>query len=118
MDDLRAFLPTKRKQVAAGVDGADDGIASDVQVFTSVTRGCQLLLTITITMSDHNGDEPRLLSQPHQQEDATMPTTTSLAALDIPSSDLDLGSIIAPSELDSPKQWAELDFEFPRREGS
>jgi hypothetical protein len=66
-------------------------------------------------MSDYNSGDLRGLSQssqPQRQQQSTM-ATTSLSALDIPSSDLDLGSFIEPSELDSPKpeQWAELDFE-------
>jgi len=71
-----------------------------------------------MTMADYNSDKFRALSQSSQNQRQQQPETTintaSLAALDIPSSDLDLGSIIAPSELDSPnpEQWAELDFQF------
>lgn len=75
-------------------------------------------------MSDYNGDELRVPSdssqaQRPQQQEGTTTTAISLPALDIPSSDLDLGSIIAPSEFDYPKpeQWAELAFKSPRREG-
>lgn len=72
-----------------------------------------------MTMSDHNSDEHPVLSdssqtQNQQQTETTM-NTNSLSALDIPSSDLGLDSIIAPSELDSPpnpEQWAELDSQF------
>jgi len=66
---------------------------------------------------DYDGDEPRASSQTQrqQQEEAT----TTAISLDIPSSDLDLGSIIAPSEIDTPKpeQWAELDSKSRKREG-
>jgi len=91
-----------------------------------VTRECQLLLTTTITMSDHNGDynydelrAPSQSSQRQQQEDPTMNPISLSALPDIPSSDLDLGSIIAPSDLDTPtpEQWAELDSKFRKREG-
>lgn len=84
----------------------------------------KLLLTITITMSDYNNNKLRTLSQPsqpqRQQQKGTTTNPAPLSALDIPSSDLDLGSIIAPSELDSPnpEQWAELDFQSRKRGGS
>ena len=73
--------------------------------------------------ADYNSDERRIPSQSSQtqRQQQEEPTTTaiSLSGLDIPSSDLDLGSIIALSELDSPKpeQWAELDSNSRRREG-
>jgi len=79
-------------------------------------------------MSDHNGDynydelraTPRSSSQAQRQQqgEATMNPISLPALPDIPSSDLDLGSIIAPSELDTPtpEQWAELDSKFRRRE--
>ena len=75
-------------------------------------------------MSDYNGDERRVSqssqSQRPRQEGATTNPISLPALPDIPSSDLDLGSIIVPSELDSPnpEQWAELDFQFRGREGS
>ena len=70
-----------------------------------------------MTMNDYNSDGRRVPSQSsqpqRQQQPATM-NTVSLSALDIPSSELDLGSIIAPSDLDSPnpEKWAELDSKF------
>lgn len=70
-----------------------------------------------MTMSDYNSDGLRVLSQSSQTETDRQPEATmnniSLPALDI-SSNLDLGSIITPSELDSPnpEQWAELDSHF------
>jgi hypothetical protein len=72
-----------------------------------------------MTMSDHNSDEHPTLSdssqtQNQQQTETTMNTHT-LSTFDIPSSDLGLDSIIAPSELESPpkpEQWAELDSQF------
>jgi len=78
-------------------------------------------------MSDHNGDynydelhAPSQSSQTQRpQQEGAMMNPVSLSALpDIPSSDLDLGSIIAPSDLDTPtpEQWAELDSKFRRRE--
>lgn len=83
---------------------------------SSLRVSVNLLLTITITMSDYNSNELRALPQSSQtqrqkQEGATT-NSISLSTLDIPSSDLDLGSIIAPSDLDSPnpEQWAELDL--------
>lgn len=53
-------------------------------------------------------------TQNKQKTETTM-NAHSLAALDIPSSDLGLDSIIAPPELDpppNPQQWAELDSQF------
>ena len=87
---------------------------------TRVSKCVKLLLTITITMNDYNGDELPVPSQSSQKQEGATTATTSLSALDIPSSDLDLGSIIAPSELDSPNpvQWAELDSKSRKREGS
>jgi len=101
-------------------------IASDVtQVLSMKCRVTpESLLTISMTMDDYNSDKLRAHPQSSQtqrpQQPETTMNTTSLVALDIPSSDLDLGSIIAPSKLDSPnpEQWAELDFQFRRREGS
>jgi len=75
-------------------------------------------------MSDYNSDGRRVLPQPSQSQREQQPgatlNATSLSALDIPSSNLDLGSIITPSELDSPnpEQWAELDFKSRKRKGS
>lgn len=79
-------------------------------------------------MSDHNGNynydglrAPSQSSQTQrqQQEEPTMNQISLSALPDIPSSDLDLGSIIAPSELDNPtpEQWAELDSKYREREG-
>ena len=75
----------------------------------------ELLFTIPMTMNGYNNDGLRIPSQSSQTQTQQQPekkmNTVSLSALDIPSSELDLGSIIAPSELDSPnpEQWAELD---------
>jgi len=72
---------------------------------------------MTMNGYNNNNDGLRIPSQSSssqtqsQQQPETRMNTVSLSGLDIPSSELDLGSIIAPSELDSPnpKQWAELD---------
>ena len=73
-------------------------------------------------MSDHNSDEHPTLSDSSQtQNQQETETTHTLSTLDIPSSDLGLDSIIAPSELDSPpnpEQWAELDSQRGKHEDS
>ena len=73
-------------------------------------------------MSDHNGNEHLALSDSSQaQNQHQTETTHSLSALDIPSSDLGLDSIIAPTEPDSPpnpEQWAELDSQHGTHEDS
>jgi hypothetical protein len=68
-------------------------------------------------MGDFNSGDHRALSQSSQTQKQQQPQTamnTNPLSLDIPSSQLDLDSIIAPSELDSPtpEQWAELDSQF------
>ena len=79
-------------------------------------------------MSDHNGNynydglhapSQSSLTQRQQQAEPAMNQISLSALPDIPSSDLDLGSIIAPSDLDSPtpEQWAELDSKSQEREG-
>ena len=71
-----------------------------------------------MTMSDYNSNQRRVLPQSsqtqRQQKPATTMNATPLSTLNIPSSDLDLGSIITPSELDTqnPEQWAELNSQF------
>lgn len=71
-----------------------------------------------MTMSDYNSNQRRVLPQSsqtqRQQKPATTMNATPLSTLNIPSSDLDLGSIIAPVELDTPnpEQWAELNSQF------
>ena len=62
-----------------------------------------------MTMNDYSDKHPALpsSSQPQQQQppEATA-NTLSLSGLDIPTSDLDLDYIIAPSK-PNPEQWAE-----------
>lgn len=65
-----------------------------------------------MTMSNYNNDEhPVPSGSSKTQELQQSETTISLSGLDIPSSDLDLDSIIAPSQA-NPEQWAELDSQF------
>jgi hypothetical protein len=109
-------LEGERKRTIA--EDATDGIGSEVGV-VSMHLGLDDSLTISMTMNDYNDDEHRpVLSgssqSQNQQQSETTPNTLSLTGLDIPSSDLGLDSIIAPSE--QKPEWAGLDSQFSKHE--